>query len=180
MAALFVFWGQILSISEEILIDELLHTGKLNGKRRGELAELAFMRKAAALGFALAKPWGESDRYDVVVRAGNVFSRVQIKSVWSVYRSRSHYRVKTSSKFNAPYTANEIDFLVAYIFPKDTWYVFPVALVENRKVLCLSPECKRSKFEPYREAWKLMRPAYTENAVVGATAEADSKSAAAT
>ena len=168
-----------MSISEEILIDELLHTAKLNGKRRGELAELAFMRKAAALGFALAKPWGESDRYDVVVRAGNVFSRVQIKSVWSVYRSRSHYRVKTSSKFNAPYTASEIDFLVAYIFPKDTWYVFPVALVENRKVLCLSPECKRSKFEPYREAWKLMRPAYPENAV-GATAEADSKSAAAT
>ena len=39
------------------------------------------MRKAATLGFAVAKPWGDCDRYDVIVRFGKVFWRVQIKSV---------------------------------------------------------------------------------------------------
>jgi hypothetical protein len=48
--------------------------------------------------------------------------------------------------------------LVAYIFAEDMWYVFPVALVENRKIICVTPGSKRSPFEPYREAWKLMRP----------------------
>jgi hypothetical protein len=70
-----------LAFSEETLLHEVPHAGKLDNKHRGELAELAFMRKAATLGFAVAKPWGDSDRYDVIVRFGKIFWRVQIKSV---------------------------------------------------------------------------------------------------
>ncbi len=44
------------------------------------------MRKAAALGFAVAKPWGDSDRYDVILRTGKSFWRVQVKSVWAQMR----------------------------------------------------------------------------------------------
>jgi len=149
-------------MSEENLRNELLHAANLDGKHRGELAELAFMRKAAALGFAVAKPWGDCDRYDVIVRIGKIFWRVQIKSVWAKRPTRTHYRLKTTGSSNIPYSADEIDFLVTYIFPDDTWYVFPVALVENRKVICITPGGKRSPFEPYREAWKLMRPAEPE------------------
>src|SRR5438552_861701 len=120
-------------MSEETLLNELRHAVKLDGKHRGELAELAFMRKAATLGFAVAKPWGDCDRYDVVLRVGQVFWRVQIKSVWAVTPTRSHYRVRTTNNRKRLYSADEIDFLVAYIFPEDTWYVFPVALVVNRQ-----------------------------------------------
>src|SRR5437660_3478350 len=116
-AALFVFLGSPLSMSEETLLNELLHAVKLDGKHRGELAELAFMRKAATLGFGVAKPWGDCDRYDVIVRTGKVFWRVQIKSVWSMMRARTHYRVKTTGNRHSNYTRDEIDFLVAYIFP---------------------------------------------------------------
>jgi hypothetical protein len=35
-------------------------------KRRGELAELAFTLKAATLGFGVSKPFGDSERYDVI------------------------------------------------------------------------------------------------------------------
>lgn len=62
-----------MPISEELLKHELQYTAKLDRKHRGELAELAFMRRAAALGFAVAKPWGDCDRYDVIVRLGKVF-----------------------------------------------------------------------------------------------------------
>lgn len=154
----FCLWGPLLSISEETLRNELQHAANLDRKHRGELAELAFMRKAATLGFAVAKPWGDCDRYDVIVRDGRLFSRVQIKSVWSIVLPRRHYRVKTTGSRDSSYSADEIDFLVAYIFPEDAWYVFPVALVENRTLMCVRPGYKRSPLEPYREAWKLMRP----------------------
>ena len=49
-------------------------------KRRGELAELAFMQKAISLGFGVAKPWGDSDRYDFILDAGGRLSRVQVRS----------------------------------------------------------------------------------------------------
>jgi hypothetical protein len=161
-----------LPISEEVLTNELLHTGRLDRKRRGELAELAFMRKAAAMGFAVAKPWGESDRYDVVVSIGRVFSRVQIKSAWSIRPTRSYYRVKTMGGQRSCYSAAEIDFLVAYIFPHDAWYVFPVELVENRAELCINARSRKSRFEPYREAWHLMRPQESEAAVANPFAAA--------
>ena len=125
------------------------------------------MRKAATLGFAVAKPWGDCDRYDVIVRADKVFWRVQIKSVLGIEPSRGHYRVKTTGNRRSLYSADQIDFLVAYVFPKDTWYVFPVALIEHRKIMCLRPESKRSKYEQYREAWRLMGPTNAEPASPG-------------
>jgi hypothetical protein len=160
-----------LPISEELLKHELQHAAKLDGKHRGELAELAFMRRAAALGFAVAKPWGDCDRYDVILRLGKVFWRVQIKSVWAKRRTRTHYRLKTTGSSDIPYSAEEIDFLVTYIFPEDAWYVFPVALVENRKVICITPGGKRSPFKQYREAWNLMRPTEPEITTAGSVAD---------
>jgi PD-(D/E)XK endonuclease len=46
-------------------------------KRRGEVAEAAFLHKAASLGFSISKPWGESDRYDFILDCGGYCWRVQ-------------------------------------------------------------------------------------------------------
>ena len=43
-----------LALSQEA-IDILI------SKRRGEVAELAFMHKVISMGFRVAKPWGDSD-----------------------------------------------------------------------------------------------------------------------
>jgi hypothetical protein len=40
---------------------------KRDTKRRGEIGEAAFLHKAASMGFGVAKPWGDSDRYDLIV-----------------------------------------------------------------------------------------------------------------
>ena len=141
----------------ETLLHELQHAAKLSNKQRGELAELAFMRKAAALGFWVAKPWGENERYDIVIRSGKVFLRIQIKSVWRIAPSKNHYRIRTVNSMQLPYTADEIDFLVAYVFAEDVWYVFPASVVEKRNRVCVKPGSKRSRLEQYRDAWKLMR-----------------------
>jgi hypothetical protein len=42
----------------------------LTKKRRGEMAEAAFLHKASKLGFGVSKPWGDSDPYDLIVGLG--------------------------------------------------------------------------------------------------------------
>ena len=130
------------------------------------------MRKAATFGFGVAKPWGDCDRYDIIVRAGKIFWRVQIKSVRAMAPTKRHHRVKASTGLDISYTADDLDFLVAYIFPEDSWYVFPVAVIENRKVLCIRPGSKRSRLEQYREAWTLMGPIGIESTTAEAVAGA--------
>jgi PD-(D/E)XK endonuclease len=144
-------------MSDQKLSDELTHAAKLDRKHRGELAELAFMRKAANLGFAVAKPWGDSDRYDVVVRFEKTFWRVQVKSVLAERSSRAHFVVHTENTAGKTYSRDDVDFLVAYIFAKDLWYVFPAHIFEQKKSLCVKPGSKKSRLEEYRENWDLMR-----------------------
>ena len=142
-----------MGIYEETRKHELEHAARLDNKQRGDIAEMAFMRKAAAMGFSVAKPWADGERYDFVVRSGKTFWRVQVKSVRALHQRRKYYRVALASR-RAPYTADEIDFLVAYLFPEDAWYIFPASVVENRRVLCIGS--KPRKFHRYREAWRLM------------------------
>jgi PD-(D/E)XK endonuclease len=157
-----------LGFSKETIESELEHTAKLNKKNLGELAELAFMRKAASMGFAVAKPWGDSDHYDVIVRFNKMFWRVQVKSVITTQPSQHSYRVKTTRGCNSTYSADEIDFLVAYVFPKDVWYVFPAAIIEGRDSVCVRPESNKCRFVQYCEAWDLMKaPSATAAAHVG-------------
>ena len=50
-----------------------------------EMAEAAFVAKAVSLGLCVSKPWGESQRYDLIVDNGRRLLRVQVKSA---HRSR--------------------------------------------------------------------------------------------
>ena len=146
-------------MTDQTSSDGRTRTIKLPSNRRGEVAELAFMRKAASMGFGVAKPWGESDRYDVLVIFENTFWRVQVKSVLGKSPSRDYYRVQTSDSRRRTYSAKDIDFLVAYVFAEDAWYVLPAQIVEKKKSVCLSPGSKRCRAEPYRDAWDQFRTA---------------------
>jgi hypothetical protein len=123
-----------------------------NIKRRGEAVEAVFLGKAALLGFVVAKPWGESHRYDLIVDSGR-FLRIQVKCTTCF----SHSRYCLSLKNNGlVYTADDIDFLAVYVLPKDTWYLLPVEMVAGKSGLELAPGIATSMYEPYREAWPLL------------------------
>jgi hypothetical protein len=47
------------------------HTPEKNTKLTGEGSEAAFLNRAAALGFGVAKPWGDSLRYDFILDNGD-------------------------------------------------------------------------------------------------------------
>jgi hypothetical protein len=76
-----------------------------NTKRTGEFSETAFLLKATGLGFAVTKPWGDSERYDFILDAGPRLWRVQVKGTASL-------------------RAGGYDVLVAYIITRDAWHLF--------------------------------------------------------
>jgi len=133
-----------------------------NGKRRGHIAELAFMHKAAELGFGVTKPYGEVEPYDFILDSGCHLWRVQVKSTETPVKRRRSYYVQPSHCSSAYgkkiYTSHEIDFLVAYVVPLDAWYIIPVRALTSAIKIHLYPNTphSRGRFECFRDAWCLM------------------------
>jgi hypothetical protein len=133
--------------------------GNRTRKQSGELAEIAFLHKAADLGFGVAKPYGDSESYDFILDSGERFWRVQVKSIHT--SSRRGYRTQAHHHTGEPYTPEDIDFLVAYVVRLGIWYVIPVNCVATTTALSFYPSgCQKNggRFECYREAWHLMAP----------------------
>ena len=90
---------------------------ELNTKRRGELSELAFVHKAASLGFGVAKPYGDSERFDFILVSrdwpqGDKLWRVQVKST-ATLNAAGFYHVNAHRRTGGravPYLPGEIDF----------------------------------------------------------------------
>ena len=132
-----------------------------NTKRTGELSEAAFLHKAESLGFHVSRPWGDSERYDFILDAGPRLWRVQLKATEAL-RARGYdiqpiYAVYGRGK--VVYSADDIDVLVVHIIPGDVWYVLPVEAFFPCKSLRFYPdiECRRARWENFREAWHLLR-----------------------
>ena len=130
----------------------------LTRKQRGEMAEAAFLAKAAGLGLRVSKPWGESSRYDLIVDNGRKLLRVQVKSA---HRADEYggYTFHAHGNTTCAYRASEIDLLVAYVVPVEAWYLFPVGEFRKYRSMKLFPVStrRRSKFEKFREAWWMVR-----------------------
>jgi hypothetical protein len=131
----------------------------MTSKQRGELAEMMFMVKAAQKGFATAKPYGDSRRYDFIVDVGQRLWRVQVKS--SSAKQYGSYMVNLQRNLNGEvvfYDAAEIDFVVALVLPCDAWFVIPVEAIYGRKTakMCLRGNPRSGKLGKYWEAWGLM------------------------
>ncbi len=130
----------------------------LTRKQRGEMAEAAFLAKAAGFGFRVSKPWGESSRYDLIVDNGRKLLRVQVKSA---HRADEYggYTFHAHGNTACVYRASEIDLLVAYVVPAEAWYLFPVEEFRKYRSMKLFPVStrRRSKFEKFREAWWMVR-----------------------
>jgi hypothetical protein len=132
-------------------------------KRKGLMAELIFVAKAMSMGFAVSKPYGDREPYDLVVEDNGRVFRIQVKSVFSTTRWGYSIAAVRHSQHRpvAPYSAREIDFIAAYVVPHDAWYIVPLFEIANCTQIHLYPDgAKRNdgaRFEKYREAWDLLR-----------------------
>jgi hypothetical protein len=128
----------------------------------GEIAEAAFLLRAAALGLGIAKPWGDSERFDFIVWTGRRgrMRRVQVKSSGRLfgrgYEVQPVYSVAGKGKVEL--TKEDIDVLAAYVRGLDVWYVLPVEAFAPAKSLRFYPdvECEAAVWEEWREAWGVL------------------------
>jgi hypothetical protein len=135
-----------------------------NFKQRGEWVELQFMAQAAQRRFAVSKPWGDTQPYDVGIEHGPNFLRVQVKSTTSRVGAGYRCMFKPNYLRKRDYSLKEIDLFAAYVIPADAWYLIPAVLLLGQRrramaMLCpvVPPKKKASyRYECYREAWKLL------------------------
>lgn len=130
--------------------------GITHPKLRGEWVELNFMMRALELGLHLNKPWGEVVPYDFAIEHEGQFARVQVKSTMFIDRGGYSCTVRGS---DGPYEGDPFDYLAAYIFQEEMWYIIPAELVVGQGSIALYPRYRRSKYREYKEAWHLLRSA---------------------
>jgi len=148
-------------------------------KRCGEITELAFTLAAARHRFGVSHPFGDSERYDTILdchcdrlfplaqyrtfldgRSRPRLIRVQVKGTTQL--ADGLYRVNIGRHLNGrvvPYKLSEIDFIVVYVIPEDSWFIFPLTHILGLTGLLLRPKNRRKPHptDPYREAWHLLR-----------------------
>src|SRR6202522_3177207 len=103
-----------------------------NAKERGEGAEGRFVARATELRFRVAKLWGESAPYDLMVEQEGRAFRVQVKSTMRRPKSGAYPCHMPAGK-RLTHVLEEIDFVAAYIIPLDLWYIIPAGVVAVRK-----------------------------------------------
>jgi PD-(D/E)XK endonuclease len=138
--------------------------GNCTRKRQGELSEIAFALKATELGFRVYEPIGDSQRYDFIIDTGQHLWRIQVKSTAGGLGHDADngcciINAYWASKGHVPYTADQIDFLVAHIISLGVWYIIPIEAFTPRTALPLypGPDSKTvGRYEKYREAWSLL------------------------
>ncbi len=163
-------------------------------KERGEWVELLFMANAARLGLKVARPHGDSARFDVIVECGGRLYRVQVKSTlfnrkgcyeclcfWSTTPGRptpvrpGEPAPKQWKKREAhQYSDEQIDFVAAYVVPEDAWFIIPASEIRT-KTLYLPPRERagRSRYGRFLEAWHLLGAAENGRLTILASAEND-------
>ena len=88
------------------------------------------------------------------VRASRPSSRASLNRNSRIFLSICHLNTGKQK----PYTKDEIDFIAAYIIPRDIWYIMPFEVAGRAcSGLILSPHLKNSKHARYKEAWHLLQ-----------------------
>ena len=141
-----------------------------NYKQRGEWVELQFMAAAAQRRFAVSKPWGDTQAYDVGIEQEQNFLRVQVKSTTT--RSGAGYRCQFMPNHlkKCDYSLDQIDVFAAYVIPENAWYLIPAVLLlgkrrKNMAALCpVVPPAKKASYcyERFRENWDLLKKSRDE------------------
>ena len=127
-------------------------------KKRGEWAESVFLSRASEEGLPASKPWGDSRSFDCVVGRPGKFVAVQVKCTIARLESGEGYICSVCSS-HKPYPAGSFDFVAAYVIPEDAWYIIPEKEIRGLKSISLCTVGAEAKYEPYREAWGLLRKA---------------------
>jgi hypothetical protein len=102
----------------------------MNTSRKGDETESTILSRLIAVGLSVYIPFGDSDRYDLVVDDGKALSRVQCKTgSWingTVRFNLFTSTVNADGRVDPGYTAEEIDVYAVYSRRTDDAYWIPI------------------------------------------------------
>lgn len=114
----------------------------MNSKQKGDITELEIILAFTKLGYNVLLPYGDRNRYDLVVDTGNKFIRIQCKTAtkkdngnYYIISCKSSHR-KNGKCVSHPYFKNEIDYFATTINKKQ--YLIPVEECNSSKILRIS------------------------------------------
>jgi prevent-host-death family protein len=109
---------------------------------KGNVAELAIAKEAAALGLSVLKPLTEHERFDLVLGIAGRLFRVQCK--WGAYRGDvitvrlgSSYHSPTRGYVTGTYDESEVDLFAVHCGELNRSYLVPMQLSAGRSNLYL-------------------------------------------
>ena len=134
-------------------------------KRIGDIAESIFVTRCLMANIEPVKPFGDNRKYDFITEHNGKKLKVQVKCTDVVGKNpsgSSRFKINTcyGSKSKTKYTKDEIDFIAAFVFPEQMWYIIPVEEVTESSVT-LYPQIENSdgKYEKFRNKFKLLKGA---------------------
>ncbi|USZ69374.1 group I intron-associated PD-(D/E)XK endonuclease [Halorussus salilacus] len=97
-------------------------TASFNSKDKGDETEATVIQRLISNGYSVSIPFGDNDKYDLIVDDGNRLYRVQCKTAWAnkeeTMRFNTHSQTTKDGEYHEKTYHGEIDaFLVRY--PED-------------------------------------------------------------
>jgi hypothetical protein len=127
-------------------------------KQQGNCHELAVALKITELGGAVSWPYGDGQAYDLVADFNGKISRVQVKGTCQIAKNGStSVNLQKGSRKHSPYNLRDCDLVVA-VTPLGN-FVIPISALGTYRLVAwpVGVRKKPPYYEPYKEAWHLMR-----------------------
>ena len=113
----------------------------MNSKSKGNISEAKALFEFQKFGIPVCLPWGDNERYDMIIELNKVFYRVQVKTA----NEESNGAIKCYCRSSANHTTNkklstyenEIDYFVFYNQTYDKIALVPFKETEGKKAINL-------------------------------------------
>ena len=127
----------------------------MNNKRIGSISELKFMCLCLSMDISVSIPYGDNDKYDVVIESDGKINRIQIKSCSKVKNGGFEAATSSGAKVKELYKKIDVDIFAIHLITVDVWYIIPVEVI-NTKTIVLRPNSSKCKYSKYKQAYDLL------------------------
>ncbi|NUB90481.1 hypothetical protein HT576_05460 [Haloterrigena sp. SYSU A121-1] len=109
-----------------------------NSKEIGDTTESRALSMLVAYGYSVSIPFGDNDRYDLVVDDGETLYRLQCKTAWSnkdrTIRFNTHSQTTKNGTYHKQPYRNDIDAFLVYYPGNEQFYWIDVADATEQKM----------------------------------------------
>lgn len=109
-----------------------------NSKDQGDETEAAIIQRLIASGYSVSIPFGDNDKYDLIVDSGQQLHKIQCKTAWenkeNTIRFNTHSQTTQDGEYHENTYDGEIDSFVVRYPGKGTLYWVPISEATEQKM----------------------------------------------